>query len=272
VFADWEFEAGGILKEDPLTPDEREEYESDLIAFCDRELNLLGDVEGLNVLYAGGASPLWLEGLARRVGPTGYLTALELDPDRVSRAADILGETDLPIPIRFAIGDVFGFPFEPRTFDLVYSAGLFHELDTREESAGEALSELARSVRVGGRVATGDFIDSVAATQLEDEEIQAEWTRGALGRKFYGIGSPERLIALHEPVLDDIRWWISPPYPFRHLDKLVLDEDEPAGVLLLPSATAERLRERRSALRERIAREGYTRPATLYVEGFVTGD
>jgi hypothetical protein len=34
----------------------------------------------------------------------------------------------------------------------------------------------------------------------------------------------------------------------------------------------ERLRERRSALRERIAREGYTRPATLYVEGFVTGD
>jgi hypothetical protein len=121
-------------------------------------------------------------------------------------------------------------------------------------------------------VATGDFIDSVAATQLEDEEFQAEWTRGALGREFYGIGSPERLIALHEPVLEDVRWWISPPYPFRHLDKLVLDEDEPAGFLLLPSAMAERLRERRSALRERIALEGYTRPATLYVEGFVAGD
>jgi hypothetical protein len=110
------------------------------------------------------------------------------------------------------------------------------------------------------------------ATQLEDEEIQAECTRGALGREFYGIGSPERLITLHESVLDDVRWWISPPYPFRHLDKLVLDEDEPAGFLLLPSATAERLRERRSALRERIAREGYTRPATLYAEGFVAGD
>jgi hypothetical protein len=77
---------------------------------------------------------------------------------------------------------------------------------------------------------------------------------------------------LHESVLDDVRWRISPPYPFRHLDKLVLDEDEPAGFLLLPSATTERLRERCSVLRERIEREGYTRPATLYVEGFVAGD
>ena len=262
----------GLYKEDPLTPDEREEYESDLIAFCDRELDLLGDIEGLNVLYAGGASPLWLEGLARRVGPTGHLTALELDPDQVSRAADVLGEADLPIPVRLAIGDVFELPFQPRTFDLVYSAGLFHELDTRKEPAGEALSTLARSVRAGGRVATGDFIDSVAATQLEDEEIQAEWTRGALGREFYGIGPPERLVALHETVLDDVRWRISPPYPFRHLDKLVLDEDEPAGFLLLPAETVERLRERRSVLRERIEREGYTRPATLYVEGFVAED
>lgn len=262
----------GLYKEDPLTPDEREEYESDLIAFCDRELDLLGDIEGLNVLYAGGASPLWLEGLARRVGPTGHLTALELDPDQVSRAADILGEADLSIPVRLAIGDVFELPFESRTFDLVYSAGLFHELDTRKEPAGEALSALARSVRVGGRVATGDFIDSVAATQLEDEEIQAEWTRGVLGREFYGIGPPERLVALHETVLDDVRWRISPPYPFRHLDKLVLDEDEPAGFLLLPAETVERLRERRGVLRERIEREGYTRPATLYVEGFVAED
>ena len=81
----------GLHKEDPLTPDEREEYESELIALCERELNLLGDIEGLNVLYAGGASPLWLEGLACRVGLTGRLTALELDPDRVPRTAEILG-------------------------------------------------------------------------------------------------------------------------------------------------------------------------------------
>jgi SAM-dependent methyltransferase len=260
----------GLYKEDPLTPYEREEYESDLVAFCDRELDLLGDIRGASVLYAGGASPLWLEGLARRVGPTGHLTALELDPDQVSKATDILGEADLPIPVKLAIGDVFEPPFEPRTFDLVYSAGLFHELDVREESAGGALAALARSVRAGGRVATSDFVDSVAATQLEDEAIQAEWSREAFGREFYGIGPPERLVALHETVLAGVRWRVSSPYPFRHLDKLVLDE--PMEFLILPATTAERLRGRRHVLRERIEREGYTRPATLYVGGFVAGD
>lgn len=256
-------------EDDPLTPDEREEYESDLIAFCDRELDLLGDIEGLNVLYAGGASPLWLEGLAWRVGLNGRLTALELDPDRLSRTADVLGELDLPGPVSLVMGDVFEPPFEPQAFDLVYSAGLFHELDVREEPAGEALAALVRCVRVGGRVATGDFVDSSAVTQLEDEEIQAEWTGEAFGRELYGIGPPEQLIALHETVLDDVQWQVSPPYPFRHLDKLVLAENEPVEVLLLPAETVERLRKRRRALRERIEREGYSRPATLYVDGVV---
>jgi hypothetical protein len=41
--------------------------------------------------------------------------------------------------------------------------------------------------------------------------------------------------------------------------------------LLLPAGTVERLRKRRRALRERIEREGYSRPATLYVEGVVSG-
>jgi hypothetical protein len=38
----------------------------------------------------------------------------------------------------------------------------------------------------------------------------------------------------------------------------------------LPSRTRRKLRRRRKLLRERIKREGYTRPATLYVEGLVT--
>ena len=49
----------GLYKGDPLEPDEREAFERDLISFCERELELLGDIRGLNVLYAGGASPLW---------------------------------------------------------------------------------------------------------------------------------------------------------------------------------------------------------------------
>jgi hypothetical protein len=41
----------------------------------------------------------------------------------------------------------------------------------RERTAEEALGALASVVRPGGRVATSDFVDSVPAVQLEDEEI-----------------------------------------------------------------------------------------------------
>ena len=61
----------GLYRGDPLSPSQREEFEEDLISFCDRALELLGDIGSLDVLYAGGASPLWLEGLAGRIGPEG---------------------------------------------------------------------------------------------------------------------------------------------------------------------------------------------------------
>ena len=39
----------------------------------------------------------------------------------------------------------------------------------------------------------------------------------------------------------------------------------------LPPRKRRALRERLDTLRRRVEREGYTRPATLYVEGFVPG-
>jgi hypothetical protein len=152
-------------------------------------------------------------------------------------------------------------------FDLAYSAGLFHELDVRERSAEEALAALASVIRTGGRVATSDFVDSVAAVQLEDEELQREMARELSGAELYGIGPPERLIALHEALLEDVRWQLSPPHPVRYLVKVVLAEEDPEELQHLPVGASRRLIERRIALRERIQHEGYTRPATLYVEG-----
>jgi hypothetical protein len=102
----------------------------------------------------------------------------------------------------------------------------------------------------------------VPAVQFEDEEIQRELAHEVSGARLYGIGLPGRLVELHESLLEDVRWRVSPPRDVRHLDKMVLAEEEPAG---LPR----RLRERREAFLERVRREGYTRPATLYVEGLV---
>jgi SAM-dependent methyltransferase len=261
--------AQGLYKEDPLSPEEREELENDLIAFCDRELDLLEDIRALDVLYAGGTSTLWIEGLSQRVGESGSVTAIEMDVDRVHDAQAYLGEAELAAPVRLLAADVFGMPFGPRTFDLVYSSGLFHELDVREREAKEALAMLRVVARPGGRVATSDFVDSEPAVQLEDERLQAELKHEAYARNLYGIGPSERLVGLHERLLTDVWWRVSAPQAIRHLGKLVLDEDEPAELSSLPLATARRLRERRDAVRGRILGEGYTRPATLYVEGLV---
>ena len=257
---------------DPLTPSEREALEDDLITFSDRELDLLGDLRGLDVLYAGGASPLWLEGLSQRIGENGSLNALEADAGRVREGQKALEDASLAASVRLVAGDVFEPPFGPRTFDLVCSAGLFHELDVGIRTAEDALAALVSVVKPGGRVATSDFVDSVPAVQLEDEEMQRELAREVSGARLYGIGTPERLVGLHEAMLDEVRWRVLPPYEVRHLDRLILSEGEPEGLSLLPAETRGRLRERREALIRRVRREGYTRPATLYVEGVVPGE
>ncbi len=254
---------------DPLTPDERAVYEEDLISFCDRELDLLGDIEGLAVLYAGGSSVLWLEGLSQRVGQNGTLTALAAD--RVEEGRELLLGADLAAPVRLLTGDVFQPPFPPDTFDLAYSAGLFHELDVLAEPAGSALAALASVVRPGGRVATSDFVGLVPAVQFEDEELQRELAWEASGARFYSVGLPDRLVALHEALFAKVQWRVSPPHPIRYLDKIVLAEEEPEELRSLPSGIRRKLRESRETLRERIRREGYTRLTTLYVEGLVRG-
>jgi SAM-dependent methyltransferase len=260
---------GGSYRGDPLGSGEREEFERDLIAFCDRELDLLGDIRDLEVLYAGGSSLLWLEGLSGRIGEGGSLTALNTDVERLAESRELLEGLDLAAPVSLVAADVFEPPFRPRTFDLVYSAGLFHELDVRERAAEEALAAFASVTQPGGRISTSDFVDSSPAVQLEDEELQRELAYETPGAELYGIGPPERLVALHRMILADVRWHISLPHSIRHLDKLVLAEDEPATLSLVPASVGQRLRRRREAWLERVRREGYTRPATLYVEGWV---
>ena len=253
--------------EDLLTTEEQEEFEEDLISLSDRQLDLLGDIRGLDVLYAGGSSLLWIEGLSSRIGGNGSLTVLDLDEETLENTRRRLAEADLVAPVNFIPGDVFAPPFEDGTLDLAYSAGLFHELDVAEEPAGEALSSLARLVRRGGRVVTADFVDSVLAVQIEDERLRDKLVYELFGRKLYGIGPPERLVALHKGVLEDVHWRVRPPEPIRHFEKIALFEEEPEGLRLLSARPRNAWRGRRDALRERIRREGYTRPATLYVEG-----
>lgn len=257
---------------DPLTLEERQEFEEDLISFSNLQLDLLGDIEGLDVLYAGGSSLLWIEGLSRRIGGHGSLTVLDLDEEAIEDTRGRLDEADLPSLVDLVVGDVFAPPFEEKVFDLVYSAGLFHELDVAEEPAEEALSSLVGMVVQRGRVVTADFVDSSPAVQIEDERLRGELVDKLFGRRLYGIGPPERLVGLHEKFLEDVRWRVLPPVQIRHFENVALAEEEPDVVLLLSPEGREDWQKRSGALRERIRREGYTRPATLHVEGSTAGD
>lgn len=242
----------------PLTLEQREEFERDLISFCDHELDLLGDITNQRTLYAGGASLLWLEGLSDRIGPNGSLTALEADPQRIEDSHIALKDTEFQTPIEIVEGSVFEPPFEDGEFDLVYSAGLFHELDVRDRPVEAAISALAAVVRSGGRLATSDFVDSVDAVQLEDEALDRAEAFSRTGARLYGIHAAEVLVKSHEVVLSEVRWQVSAPRIIRHLDKVVLSEESSCSV---------EFRELRAILMERVRREGFTRPATLYVEG-----
>lgn len=249
----------GLYRGDPLSPTQREDFEEDLISFCDRALELLGDIRGLDVIYAGGASPLWLEGLAERVGSGGSLTAFDADEESVLSARRWVADTELPCVVSVLAGDVFSPPLSAGSFDLVYSAGLLHELDVSRRPAQAALSALASLLRPRGKLATEDFVDSGPAAQIEEERIEDELRRYH-GESPYGIGPVERLVSLHERVLERVSHRRLPPFTLRHLNEIFLAREEPAGMDAV-------LRERWLELRERVLREGYTRPATLYVEG-----
>lgn len=262
-----------MSREASLTPKEREEFEEDLISFCDRELNLLGSIEGLDVLYAGGASTLWIEGLSQRIGERGSLTVLDADTEHIRETKLSLLDAELRAPVRLVEGDVFEPPFEKNAFDLVYSAGFFHELDVREKSAEQALSKLVDVVRPGGRVAASDYVETEEETSpadIEWERMEAEMVRELSGTEYYGIGPPERLVSLHERFLDSVNWRVLPSYNLRHLDRIMLCEmNDPQALASLSDTVANWLRKRRAALKARILREGrYARSATLYLEGY----
>lgn len=257
----------GLYREDSLPSGERREFEEDLIAFCDRALDLLGHISGIDVLYAGGAAPLWLEGLAERIGPEGSLTSVEADAERAAQSRRWIEGAELPCPVSVVTGDVLSPPFAVGSFDLVYSAGLLHELDASRGSAESAIRALVATLRPGGRLATDDFVDSLPAVQLEDEALEVALREALHGERPYGVGSPERLLALHADTLESVVWRVLAPFELRHLDTLFLSERDPLGYEKLPEIERESLRGRRRDLRERVRREGYTRPATLYVEG-----
>jgi ubiquinone/menaquinone biosynthesis C-methylase UbiE len=89
--------------------------------------------------------------LAEIVGPAGRLIGLDASEVMIAQARQRASERQLPIT--FEIGQVQALPFPDATFDVCRAARLLEHLP----DAGQAISEMVRVTRPGGRVVVFDF-------------------------------------------------------------------------------------------------------------------
>src|SRR5215208_5609026 len=104
---------------------------------------------GSNGLDAGCGIGLQTLLLAEAVGSQGHVTGLDILPELLSYATEIVAKANLSDRILFRQGDVSQVPFEDNTFDWAWSA------DCVGYPAGELMSlleELMRVVKPGGDV------------------------------------------------------------------------------------------------------------------------
>lgn len=124
----------------------REPLERQLAPLVGIAIAALGLRPGEHVLDIGcgiGGTP---KALARAVGPDGQVVALDLLHAAIDVAAS---DADFPANIVFACGDAQHYPFEPASFDAVFSRFGVMFFDDAEQ----AFRNLYRAVRPGGRFA-----------------------------------------------------------------------------------------------------------------------
>jgi demethylmenaquinone methyltransferase/2-methoxy-6-polyprenyl-1,4-benzoquinol methylase len=111
-------------------------------------LDLLPGSHGLDAGCGIGLQALLL---AEAVGRAGQVTGLDLSPELLARATEIVGEAGLSKRISFREGDVSTLPFDDGTFDWAWSADCIGY--GPHVQPVPLLQELGRVVRPGGTVA-----------------------------------------------------------------------------------------------------------------------
>ncbi len=130
-------------------------------------LRLTGLGRGMSAIDVGCASGEVLREMARIVYPA-RVVGFDLSADRIeeSRAIDAeLGFTN----VDYQQGDVAAMPFDDDRFDLVWSRFLFEYLPRPQE----ALAELKRIVRPGGKVVVADLDGNCTFNYPLDDDLAA---------------------------------------------------------------------------------------------------
>lgn len=118
-------------------------------------LQFVGIQPGWQVLDAGCGGGSYLPWLAKLVGETGRLSALDLDEANVATVLERMGAWNLPCAVEVRVGDVFALPYPDASFDAVWCANLSQYFT--DAQVGRLIDEFRRVVRPGGLVAIKEF-------------------------------------------------------------------------------------------------------------------
>jgi ubiquinone/menaquinone biosynthesis C-methylase UbiE len=116
-------------------------------------LDLLQIRPGERVLDAGCGSGVVTRAIARRVAPGGRVVGIDASPAFLEIARRYADEAGLGAAIEWRTADCRRLPFEDGAFDVVLAATVLAHVPRAEE----ALAEMARVTRPGGRLAVFDF-------------------------------------------------------------------------------------------------------------------
>jgi len=137
----------------------------------DDPFQLAGIEIGDRVLDVGFRDVGELRAIAERVGPTGRVMGLDVDPERVESAREALVR-QAAANVAAEEGSVLDIPFGDRTFDVVFCKGVLHEV----RRLAEALDESARVCASAGVLCV---VDIKRFSRLRFEAYRCgSWLRG----------------------------------------------------------------------------------------------
>jgi ubiquinone/menaquinone biosynthesis C-methylase UbiE len=133
-------------------------------------LGNLGFTAGMTVLDLGCGTGTFTTEMARMVGPTGTIHAVDLQPSLLAKAADRVQQAALPTPVHFHHSGAYALPLEPNSVDLAIVIATLPQIPNPQL----ALSELRRVIKPEGRLAISEELPDPAYVLPQVTRRQAE--------------------------------------------------------------------------------------------------
>lgn len=147
---------------DALAPHYERRWSGYIAASVEETLKRVHPIQGERVLDVGCGTGLLLERIVDRY-PDSQVTGVDLSPAMVAQASRRLARR-----VTLEVADAEALPFSTHSFDLVLSVSSFHFWPAPKD----ALAELRRVLRPGGRLVITDWCDEYLACRICDRILR----------------------------------------------------------------------------------------------------